>query len=152
MIQGGGKGRYKKSSQKSRGIITCISITRPGLINDCLIMGTKIKSQDFILVTGQSKVLHKYDTRYLSSMGGKKGRRLKKAKTWRAQSTLPVNQDQQDNGKLMQEINLSYNRHVHHQCQGPAHWKSELLKYMISVLFHAHFHATPFGGGHLSSH
>lgn len=81
------------------------------------------------------------------------GRRMKD-KTWRAggKECLAGNQGVQDNSKLMQEINLSYNGYVDSQCQGSAHWKSELLKYMISVLFHAHFHATPFGGGHLSSH
>ena len=77
-----------------------------------------------------------------------------KKKTWRAggRGRLASNQGFQENGKLTQEINLSHNGHVDCQRQGPAHWKSELLKYMISVLFHAHFHATPFGGGHLSSH
>lgn len=61
---------------------------------------------------------------------------------------LASNQSFQDNGELMQEINLSYNGHVDCQRQGPTHWKSELVKYVISVLFRA----TPFSGGHLSSH
>lgn len=80
--------------------------------------------------------------------------RRKTEKTWRAIGSRGLASEQgfQDNGKLMQEINLRYNGHVDCQRQGPAHWKSELLKYLISVLFHAHFLATPFGGGHLSSH
>lgn len=67
-------------------------------------------------------------------------------KAWRAggRGCLASNQGFQENGQLMQEINLSYNGHVDCQRQGPAHWKSELLKYMISVLFHAHFHCHTF--------
>lgn len=67
-------------------------------------------------------------------------------KAWRAggRGCLASNQGFQENGRLMQEINLSYNGHVDCQRQGPAPWKSELLKYMISVLFHAHFHCHTF--------
>ena len=84
--------------------------------------------------------------------GSEGGERKKKARRAAGRRGLAGKQGFQDNGKLMQEINVSYNGHVDYQRQGPAHWKSELLKYMISILFHAHFHATPFGGGHLSSH
>lgn len=82
---------------------------------------------------------------------GRKEGREEKVPTCRAPSTAGQ-QGYQNNGKLMQEINLSYKEHVDCQRQRPAHWKSELLKYTISVLFHAHFQATPSGGGHLSSH
>lgn len=95
------------------------------------------------------------ETRYLSSTVeglGWGGERNKQTMEDGRQRVPASNWGFQDNGKLMQEINLSHNGHSDCQRQGPAHWKSELLKYMISVLFHAHFHATPFGGGHLLSH
>lgn len=93
-------------------------------------------------------------TRYLSSTvkESRGGKRKKQSMEDSRQRVSASNRGFQDNGKLMQEINPSYNGHSDCQRQGPAHWKSELLKYMISVLFHAHFHATPFSGGHLLSH
>lgn len=99
---------------------------------------------------GKPRALQKSDHISVSHTGEKRER--KEIREGSRQRVLANNQGFQDNGKLMQEINLSYNGHVDCQRQGPAHWKSELLKYMISVLFHAHFHATPFRGGHLSSH
>lgn len=149
MIQGGGKGRCNKSSRKPRGIITCISITRQGLTNDYLIVGAGK------IIPIQESPKHFRSLRPdIWVPQWRRGREEKERKNMEGsgQRCLASNQGFQDNGTLMQEINLSYNGHVDCQRQGPAHWKSELLKYMISVLFHAHFHATPFGGGHLSSH
>lgn len=79
--------------------------------------------------------------------GGSEGEREPKEVEGR-QACLASNQGFQDTGKLMQEIKLSHNGHVDCPCQGPAHWKSELVEYVIRVVFHA----TPFSGGHLSSH
>lgn len=105
---------------------------------------------------GKSKALSEFRDQISEfHNGGEAGRRMEEQNhnmEGRRQRVPRSKQGFQDNSKLMQEINLSYNGHVDCQRQGSAHWKSELLKYMISVLFHANFHATPFGGGHLSSH
>lgn len=94
--------------------------------------------------TRKLKALQNSETSYLNSTVEQRQEGKKQA--WRAGSRgcLASNQGFQENGQLMQEINLSYNGHVDCQRQGPAHWKSELLKYMISVLFHAHFHCHTF--------
>lgn len=130
MIQGDGKGRCHRSSWESRRITTCISITSQGYINGYLIMG-------------QSHTMFLSSTRE----GDREGEREPKEVEGR-QACLASNQGFQDTGKLMQEIKLSHNGHVDCPCQSPAHWKSELVEYVIRVLFHA----TPFSGGHLSSH
>jgi hypothetical protein len=109
-----GKGRCNKSLQKPRGITTCISITKQGLTNDYLIaQAGKKKSQH-----KKTQSITEVRPNNLVSQGEKKRR---KERTWRVASRgcLASKQGFQDNGKLMQEINLSHNGHVdcQHQAQ-----------------------------------